>query len=127
MGLDVSVQHDFASNGLSISGSRRQHTGDSQLIINESIAIGATNLLVLSAIDISQVKALALYSSVDLTVKTNSSGSPTDTINLLAGIPYIWETGAYDTCKITADVSSLYITNGSGAVATFQAIVLQQS
>jgi hypothetical protein len=127
MSLDVSVNHGFSSNGLAIAGGQRQFSGDSQLLINDTIAIGATNLLILAAIDISQVQALAFYSSVDLTVKTNSSGSPTNTINLLAGKPYIWESGGYETCKITADVSSLYVTNASGVAAIFQVIALAQS
>jgi hypothetical protein len=88
--------------------------------VDESIANGVTNGVVNLTLDISQVTSLVIYSDKALTLKTNNSGAPTDTIVLKAGIPYVWNSDSYDTCKITADVTVLYVTNASGAAAALK-------
>jgi hypothetical protein len=70
------------------------------------------------AIDVSQVKSFWIKSSADLTLKTNSSGSPTNTLALKAGIPYEWNTDSYDTFKLTGDVTSMFFVNAAVASCT---------
>ena len=69
------------------------------------------------AIDISQVKCIYILSDQDVLLETNSSSSPTNTINLKANQPYLWYVNAYDTCKITADVTSAFFTNAGATQA----------
>lgn len=99
------------SQQISSSGSSRQS-------LSETIADGSTNQAVAFTLDVSAVKSFYLNSSKDITFKTNSSGSPADTLALKANVPYIWHTNAYDTFLLGTDVTVLYITNASGAAAT---------
>jgi hypothetical protein len=105
----------FAS-GVSVQSSR-EYSGGQQIAINEIIISGATNQLVSLALDVSQIQSLILVSSRNVTLKTNNATTPTNTINLVANVPYIWNIDSYDTNKLTADVTSLFVTNSSGADA----------
>jgi hypothetical protein len=56
-----------------------------------------------------------------MTVKTNSSGSPQETITLKANRPKIWQEG--DTAMFAGDVSKLFITHAAPGTATLEIIV----
>lgn len=77
-----------------------------------------TNKEVDVAFALAKLKAIYLYASQDVTVKTNSTGSPDDTISLVAEKPLVWYTGGSFANPFTADVTKLYITNASGSDAT---------
>lgn len=69
------------------------------------------------------MKSLLLVSSGDLTVKTNSSGSPDNVITLAAGVPLIWslsQDGSGANPFGAADVTKLYCTNAGGVPVTFK-------
>lgn len=101
-------------------------TNDSTQIINagaqhsldESIADGATDLEVAFTLDISATKSFMIKADQAMTVKTNDSGSPTDTLSLLAGVPYIWHENSLGTFLLTGDVTALFVTNASGTAGT---------
>ena len=87
-------------------------TSGSKISIDESLSIG-TNTLVALTLDVSQVKACYILADTAMTIKTNSSGSPANTLTLVANIPYVWYTNKYDTFKLTTDVTALYVTNAA--------------
>ena len=93
------------------------YTTDQVSKIQESVATGTTNQEISLAIDISKLKAFSMQSSQAMTVKTNSSGSPQETFTLAAGTPVVFVDG--DTAIFAGDVTSLFITNASGSLATF--------
>lgn len=95
--------------------------------LSETVADSTTNLLMNIAIDVSAVTSFYMCSDKALTVKTNSSGSPDNTIVLKANVPYIWNSDSYDTFKLTADVTKIYVTNASGASAALEIHCLQDS
>lgn len=113
------VSWSVFSSGVSVQSSR-EYAGGQQVAINETIISGATNQLVSLALDVSQIQSLILLSSRNVTLKTNSSTTPTNTLNLVANVPYIWNSDSYDTSKLTADVTSLFVTNSSGADAVLK-------
>jgi hypothetical protein len=102
----------------------RNYTGTNRVSIAETVAVG-TNTLINVAIDVSAVKSFRMQSDVAMTVKTNSSGSPDDTITLVAGIPYVWTTDSYDAFLLGTDVTKVYVTNV--AEAAFKIEVIQDS
>jgi len=78
--------------------------------------------------DKDQLKAVLLWSDQDLTVETNAiDATGGNTINLKAGIPYIWYTDSYHVLLLTENVAVLYLTNASGATASFKAKRLEDS
>ena len=103
------------------------YSGDAQESKDVSIPDSETDYLVNFALDVSQIQAIFILSDQDITLETNDGGSPVDTISLLAGKPYIWKkTDSYDTCKLTTDITALYITNtGNSAAARLQIEVVK--
>lgn len=114
---------DAFANALNVSAVR-SFSGDNQLAITQAIANGTTNQEILAAIDVSATKFVVLSSDVALTLKTNSSGSPDNTINLSAGVPYIWGYGDYNSLLLTVDVAKFFVTNSSGSSATLNILAL---
>lgn len=102
-------------------------TGDVQAAINTPVPAATTNQEILIALDVSALQLIVVYSNVAVTIKTNSSGSPTDTIAIKAGIPYVWHLDAYATNLFTGDVSKIFVTNATGTQSDFQLIALTES
>jgi hypothetical protein len=78
----------------------------------------STNLQVALTIDVSALSIVYVSTDQTVTLKTNSSGSPDETITLTAGKPIIWYTGCGWTNPFGHDLTAIYITRGSGAAAT---------
>lgn len=89
--------------------------------IDESIPNSTTNGLVAFALTVAKLKSLYMVSDAVITVKTNSSGSPQETIALAAGCPLVWNSSdGYFACPFSGDVTKLYVTNTSGGAAQLQ-------
>lgn len=87
--------------------------------ISESIANGASDLSIPLAIDISQVKVIYIEAvGGALTVKTNSSSTPDDTLALADSVPQMWVDSDLSTFFLTADVTGLFVSNASGSTVT---------
>jgi hypothetical protein len=95
----------------------KQYTGSAHVGIRETVANGQTDKQINVAIDVSAVKSIIIKSTQDVTLETNSGSAADDTINLLANVPYIWNTDSYDAFLLGTDVTALFITNASGASA----------
>lgn len=95
-------------------------TTESEIAADIPVGIGASNLVANVPLDISQIQSLLITADQDLTLKTNSSGSPDNTIALKAGIPYLWLYNSGITLPLSADVTNWYITNASGVAATLK-------
>lgn len=95
------------------------YTGSLGLTLDETAAQSATTQFFI-AIDVSAVKAFVVTSDKAVTLKTNSSGSPDNTLALVANKPYEWNTDSYDTFKLTTDVTSIYVVVAGGSAARIQ-------
>lgn len=93
------------------------HTGQEVYTPSQSCPTGQSTQII-HALDVSACKAFAVVSDQAVTLKTNSSGSPDDTIALTANAPYIWTTSMYDSFQLGTDVTSFYVTNASGSTAS---------
>lgn len=126
MAFSVSIRNDVVSGAQNIAKSRTK-TGDLLSVIDEEIAASTTNDEIVIAIDVSNLVVLGIYSNVDLTIKTNSSGSPDDTLSIVGGVPYVWDEDSYDACLIGTDVTKIFVTTGAGNAANLLITVLQNS
>lgn len=93
------------------------YSGSSAVSVSDAIAGSSTTQIVI-AIDVSAVKGFMVTTSVAATLKTNSSGSPDDTITLKANVPYVWNTDSYDTFLLTTDVTSIYFVVAGATAGT---------
>lgn len=93
-----------------------------------TVASAATDDEVNLEMDISQLKGIYIVSDKAVTIETNSGSSPTDTIVLVADVPYIWHTDSYHAKLFTADITAnIFITNASGATATVDIEMIHDS
>jgi hypothetical protein len=82
-------------------------------------------VLISVAIDVSALKSIAIVASGALTVKTNSSSSPADTITLTDSMKaVIWYTGSVFDNPLTTDVTALYVSNAGADAVTFKLVAL---
>lgn len=105
----------------------KTYSASYEVNLAETIANGSTDFSIPCALDVSAVKSIWISCDVAVTVETNSGSAPDNTLVLKAGIPYIWNTDSYDTFKLTADVTSLKITNASGSAASLLIHAIQDA
>lgn len=105
------------SSGTTISYTETP-SADAELNISTQIAASTTNQLIAWAATIANLKSLSLSCDIACTVKTNSSGSPQDTINLLAGQNLIWTfaTDGDSHLPFSGNITALYVTNPSSTL-----------
>lgn len=119
MSQQHSVRIEVTANGNQVS-KLKTYTGGARLSISETIAGSSTNAQVVGTLDVSQVVSFVMVSNVACTVKTNSTGSPADTITLVADVPYVWTSDSYDSFQLGTDVTVFYVTVPGTAASTFQ-------
>lgn len=118
--LDWSAGNNSLSKPITI-------TADGEANIEVTVADAAVDLPVMIAIDVSALKLLYLSSDQDLTIKTNDSGTPTDTLTVSGGKPLVWfEQNGY-TNPLSADVTAIYVSNSSGSPAKLIIKTLQDA
>lgn len=99
------------------------YSGSLAISVSETIAGSSTTQLFVP-VDVSAVKGFAIMSTVAATLKTNSSGSPDNTLVLRANEMYQWHTDSYDTFKLTTDVVSMYfvVAGATAGTVTIEAV-----
>lgn len=123
MAFQCTIRTDVFASSLNIS-SVRNLSGDLQAAVDQVIPASTTNQEITLGIDVSELTMIAISSDVALTIKTNDSGSPDDTLNIAAGVAYVWGTGDYNTLLLTADVTSIFVTNAALVDANLKIIAL---
>jgi hypothetical protein len=112
--------------GLTIGGTVATVSADTIIAFQKTFPIGTNVEADINLIVVANAVLLSIESSADATVKTNSTGSPTDTLNLKAGQPLIWQTNDPAGAKfLSGDVTKIYVTNT--AVTTLKIGVLQDT
>jgi hypothetical protein len=119
----VTLNRSWSEPGSTPISYELEKTADGEVILDAVVIPDeSVDFNVVVAIDVSQLVALLIGSDQDLTIETNqpggASGEPDDTLALEANAPLIWTDEDVEACPLSADVTILYITNGSGADAT---------
>lgn len=100
-------------------------TGTGEATVDEAIIAGGTNVLVNVAFAYATLKSVYLICDQGLTIKTNSSSAPDNTITLVAAQPMWWHDTIGSANPFTANVTKVYVTNASGTlVANFRLVAL---
>ncbi len=123
MSVTETITESFTLGGPTVTKSNTL-TGSRRQELDETIAIASNNPVPFACVE-ANIKALVISCDQDVTVKTNDSGSPHDTIPIKSGKPYVWYTGCPHTLLITADVTELFITNASASIANLQLVCLE--
>lgn len=113
----MAVTHTIRGGVTSSSGnagvsSSYTETGNVEININENLPAGASNQLITVAFTIASLQSLYIVASQACTIKTNSSGTPAQTISLQPNMPYEWSVSpGYFSNPITTDVTAFYVTS----------------
>lgn len=83
------------------------------------VAAGATAKEVTITIDVSKLATIIIQSDQDITIKTNSTGTPDDTLTVKANKPLVWgaDSGLPNPFPSGVDVTKIYIANPAASVA----------
>lgn len=94
-------------------------------IDQEPVGADAVDLEMAIAIHVSAMKTFFMLSETDLTVKTNSTSVPDDTLILKAGVPISWHEKSNHSNPLTADVTKIYVTEDASKADFLTLRVLQ--
>jgi hypothetical protein len=119
VGFDHVITRKVAVGSGSVGGSVTKNAG-ARVSLDVDVANAVTNGEHILPINVSQVKSFFIVSDKDVLIETNDGTTPDDTLTLLAGIPYEWYEGSAATFELGTDVTSIFITNASGATARIQ-------
>lgn len=120
MAFTVRVTKSVTEGSTTIQSSV-DHACDLVAKMDESVADGVSNAEYAVSVAVANMKAAVIQSSVAMTIKTNSSGSPQETIVLAPNVPVVWQEG--DAAIFAGDVTSIFVSNASGAVGTLKIII----
>lgn len=100
------------------------YTGEGEVDLDATVALSTTN----KEYDIQFIKtdviSMIMYSDKVVTIKTNSSGSPSDTISLAANMPLVWNTDSPVAIPLAGNVTKVYVTNATATNAALKIRVL---
>jgi hypothetical protein len=113
------VQYAVSDPGLRFSCTAQENV-EAAAYIDESIANGEVNKQVTINLPAAGLKFWAIVSDKDVTVKTNSAGSPQETWSLKAGKPLVWINGNVGSTPIAGPITALFVTNSSGSAAALK-------
>jgi len=124
MSITMTLGYSAAGVGTAVSQSVTK-TGTGSLDIREAIADETTDGEVAYVVDVSQLVAVFILSDQALTIETNDGAAPQETISLAAGVPLMWHDGLADAgCPFSDDITALFVTNASGAIANLSIMTL---
>ncbi len=117
-----SITKGYKSDEGTITSVVTSITGNGECGLEDTLAVGATNTHYTIAVTISQIKAMVLYASTSMTVKTNSSTTPQETISLAAGQQIVYEgSGASGPAlPFSGNITGLYVTNNDPKAGNFK-------
>ncbi len=96
--------------------------------IVETIAGEATDTQVACACNVSAAKAVVMFASGALTVKTNSSSNPQETITLAANQVLVWINGTPGAVSPFAnDVTTIFATNAAQTAVTLTIKIVEDA
>lgn len=107
------IQTHYATPEGIVVAASEEATGDGVVSFDGTAPVSATTEIDV-AFDYTKLKACVLYASKAVTLKTNSSGAPDDTIALAAGQAITWTPASPLANPFTANVTKIYAVNASG-------------
>jgi hypothetical protein len=122
--LSDTISISYTGNGKSVSSKLGTFTGAKDAGIAIVVPAGTTNMAVTVAFPFANIQSIVFDSTQNLTILTNSTSSPGNTISLNANFGIFWGQGFLAAKPLTADVTALYMTNPGATDAAFNFRVL---
>ncbi len=128
----MSIQHVLGLNWSGPTGSitipeNVTETGVTELNLDFTVAGTTTNQQEPLVFTVAKLVSFYMVSDQALTVKTNSSGGPQETIVLAAGIPYLFVGSSGQLAAFAGNVSTAYFSNAGSVTANVKIRSLQSA
>ena len=117
----IQSYYDAAGLASSVTGT---YTGQTSKEFDGTVPASTTGFLISLTMAKTAMQSILIYSSLAVTLKTNSDTSPAQTINLAAGQQINWGSDFTTPNPITADVTAIYIDNAQTSPTTVKIRVL---
>ena len=114
----------YSGNGKTVTGKVGSYTGTKDAGVAIVIPAGAVNQAVPITFPFANIQACVMDASQSLTVKTNSTTTPGNTINLIGTKAQDWAIDYVATKPYSADVTIMYVTNATATDSIFNVRVL---
>lgn len=88
-------------------------------ILDEAISAADDQELSL-AVPYAQIKFIYMLATVAMTIETNSSSAPTQSISLAANVPNCWISGGPGSNPITANITKIYVSAATAGTLNIQ-------
>lgn len=108
------ITRSIVTSGNSLTGATVV-SADGQQSVAVAVNDSVSDLEIEFDVLIADLKSIFILATQDMTLKTNSSGAPPETLDLLAGKPYVWHEGSYFANLLATDITKFFVTNASGA------------
>ena len=119
----------ISAGGVSLRETK-SFTNTGRLGFSEVIAAATSDVAIAVTIDISALSYLAIQAvGGDVTIKTNSTATPGDTLTLPDGalVLYNSDQAALFPLFLSVDVTTMYVTNAGAAEVTVECVGLQDA
>jgi len=106
-----------------ISSTTHSYTDDTEIGVKEVISAGVTNKEIDITLVVASLKSLVLYCDQIVTLKTNSTSAPQETIVMAALTEIVWTTDGLagrTTIPFAGNITKFYISNAGAKDANFQ-------
>lgn len=120
MSFTHTLTQSYATNVGTVASATLTFTGDAEDDLDVAVPANSTNQLYSWAVTKTAMVAILLLCDQAVTIKTNSSSVPQDTINLAANTPVIWYSTSGATAPFSGNVTALYITNSQAVAANLK-------
>ena len=118
--LVLGVVHTITINWQStVGGSFKQSvklTGAKEVDFDFTVAGGVVNQQFSLALTKAAVQVIYIFCDQNVTIKTNSTSTPQDTITITAGNPFLWSAGSGIANPLVGDVTTAYVSNPGSTV-----------
>jgi hypothetical protein len=119
MAFTHTITLSLASAGVAIGGTQVL-TADNKSSFDIPLTASQADVAVDVAFDKDRLQSLFIKSDKDLTIETNSTSEPGDTLTIPGGEPFVWNQNMAWDNPFSADVTKFYLTNGEAAAARVQ-------
>jgi hypothetical protein len=126
MSHTASLITSYLVDGQEVNNSSFTYIADDENNTSMVVPAHTTNFLSSFNVTISNLRAMCLVCDQHVVIRTNSIGSPQETISLVAGKPLTWDTDESRAVPFAGNITALYLTNATNIDANFDFWSLSQ-
>jgi hypothetical protein len=107
----------YKTDAGTIASTTDSYTGNAENDLDTSVAAGASNSEFDIQVTVAKIQSMVLYADQNMVIKTNSTASPGNTVNLTAKKQVVWNTDSVMAKPFTSDVTKIFVTNSNTVTA----------